>query len=54
MRIGVVADTHLRRGWARRLPAAALAELERSDLILHAGDLVIPEVLVWEMHATAA
>ena len=45
MRVGVVADTHLRRGWARRLPAPALAELERADVILHAGDLVIPEVL---------
>jgi len=45
VRVGVVADTHLRRGWSRRLPAAALAELERSDVILHAGDLVIPEVL---------
>ncbi len=45
MRVGVVADTHLRRGWSRRLPAAALAELERADVILHAGDLVIPEVL---------
>jgi uncharacterized protein len=45
VRVGVVADTHLRRGWSRRLPAAALTELERSDVILHAGDLVIPDVL---------
>jgi len=41
----VVSDTHLRRGWSRQLPSAALAELERADVILHAGDLVIPEVL---------
>jgi putative phosphoesterase len=41
----VVADTHLRRGWSRRLPDRAVAELERADVILHAGDLVIPEVL---------
>jgi putative phosphoesterase len=45
MRVGVVADTHLRRGWARQLPAKAVVELERTDVILHAGDLVIPEVL---------
>ena len=45
MRVGVVADTHLRRGWSRRLPSPALAELEQADVILHAGDLVIPEVL---------
>jgi uncharacterized protein len=45
MRVGVVADTHLRRGGSRRLPAAALAVLESADVILHAGDLVVPEVL---------
>ena len=45
MRVGVVADTHLRRGWSRALPAKAVAELASSDVILHAGDLVIPEVL---------
>jgi putative phosphoesterase len=45
VRVGVVADTHLRRGWARRLPDAAVAELAAADVILHAGDLVIPEVL---------
>jgi uncharacterized protein len=45
VRVGVVADTHLKRGWSRRLPAAALAELGQADVILHAGDLVIPEVL---------
>jgi len=45
VRVGVVADTHLRRGWSRTLPARAVAELASSDVILHAGDLVIPEVL---------
>ena len=40
-----MADTHLRRGWSRRLPARALDELAAADVILHAGDLVIPEVL---------
>jgi uncharacterized protein len=45
MRVGVVADTHLRRGWSRTLPGKALAELAEADVILHAGDLVIPEVL---------
>jgi putative phosphoesterase len=40
-----VADTHLKRGWSRRLPDRAVAELAASDVILHAGDLVIPEVL---------
>lgn len=44
-RVVVLADTHIRRGSRRRLPATAYAELERADLILHAGDLVIGEVL---------
>ncbi len=37
--IGVIADTHIPVR-ARVLPAAALAALTGSDLILHAGDLV--------------
>jgi putative phosphoesterase len=41
----VLADTHIRRGWARRLPDAAYAHLEQADMILHAGDIVIGEVL---------
>ena len=40
-----LADTHLRRGWKRRLPDAAYAELERADVILHAGDVLVGEVL---------
>ncbi len=45
MRIVVLADTHIRRGSSRRLPDRALAELEQADMILHAGDIVVPEVI---------
>ena len=41
----VLADTHIRQGSRRRLPASVYAELERADLILHAGDLVVHDVL---------
>jgi putative phosphoesterase len=41
----VLADTHMRPGSRRRLPAAALAEVERADVVLHAGDIVTAEVL---------
>jgi putative phosphoesterase len=44
VRIALISDTHLPRG-ARRLPDRCLAELERSDLILHAGDFVTIGVL---------
>jgi hypothetical protein len=44
VRIAVISDTHLPRG-ARRLPDACLHELDRADLILHAGDFVAAEVL---------
>jgi uncharacterized protein len=44
-RVLVLADTHIRAGSARRLPDAVYAELERADLVLHAGDVVVPEVL---------
>jgi putative phosphoesterase len=43
-RVAVVADTHLPRG-GRRLPDRCLAELERADLVLHAGDIVAASVL---------
>jgi uncharacterized protein len=43
-RVAVIADTHLPRG-GRRLPEACLAELERAELIVHAGDFVAPLVL---------
>jgi len=41
----VLADTHIRRGSSRRLSDAAYAHLERADLILHAGDVVVADVL---------
>ncbi len=41
----VVADTHIRRTGTRRLPDAAYAHLERADIILHAGDILVGEVL---------
>lgn len=40
----MIADTHLPRG-SRRLPKACVGELERADLILHAGDVVAASVL---------
>jgi putative phosphoesterase len=44
-RVVVLADTHLRRGWDRRLPDAVYDHLATADAVLHAGDLVIPELL---------
>lgn len=44
MRIAVIADTHLPRG-RRRLSDACLRQLDRADLILHAGDFVAAHVL---------
>jgi putative phosphoesterase len=44
LRLLVISDTHLPRG-ARCLPDACLRELERADLILHAGDFVTAAVL---------
>ena len=41
----VLADTDIRRGSRRRLADTVLAELGRADVILHAGDLVVPELL---------
>jgi len=41
----VLADTHIRRSGTRRLPDAAYAHLDRADLILHAGDIMVGEVL---------
>jgi putative phosphoesterase len=41
----VLSDTHIRRGSSRRLPDAAYAHLEAADVILHAGDVVVGEVL---------
>jgi putative phosphoesterase len=44
-RICVLSDTHIRPGGKRRLPDAAYAELADADLVLHAGDVVTPELL---------
>jgi len=41
----VLADTHIRRGTTRRLSDAVYAHLDRADLILHAGDVVVDDVL---------
>jgi len=41
----VLADTHIRRGGSRRLPDAAYVHLERADVVLHAGDILVGEVL---------
>jgi putative phosphoesterase len=43
--IVVLADTHIRRGSARRLPPAVYAALDRADLVLHAGDVVTGALL---------
>jgi putative phosphoesterase len=44
-KVVVLADTHIRRGSSRRLPDSAYAHLDAADLILHAGDIVVGEVL---------
>ncbi len=45
MHVVVLADTHIRRGSSRHLPPTALAALEEADCILHAGDVVVGDVL---------
>jgi len=44
-RILVLADTHIRADGRRRLPDVVYRELEACDVVLHAGDLLVPEVL---------
>lgn len=44
MRIGVISDTHI-PGRARAIPETVLQAFAGVDLIFHAGDLVVPEVL---------
>jgi putative phosphoesterase len=39
IRVAVLSDTHL-RGGIDRLPDAAVAEVERADVVLHAGDVL--------------
>ena len=41
----VLADTHIRREGKRRLPDTAYAHLERADVVLHAGDILVQDVL---------
>jgi len=45
MHVVVLADTHIRRGSTRRLSDAVYRHLEDADVILHAGDVVIDDVL---------
>lgn len=45
MRVLVLADTHIRPGRSRRLPDQVYAELERADVVLHAGDVVTSDLL---------
>jgi len=45
VKVVVVSDTHIRRGSTRRLPEELYRVLEGADLVLHAGDVVVPEVL---------
>jgi putative phosphoesterase len=45
MRVVVLSDTHVRRSGSRRLPDTAYEHLDRADRILHAGDVLVPELL---------
>jgi putative phosphoesterase len=45
LHVVVLADTHIRRTGKRRLPDAVYPHLEAADLILHAGDILVGEVL---------
>ena len=45
MRAVVLADTHIKAGSSRRLPAGVIDALEDADVILHAGDIVSRHVL---------
>jgi uncharacterized protein len=44
MRVLVLSDTHAPRFW-KRCPPAVARYAERADLILHAGDVCVPDVL---------
>ena len=41
----VLADTHVRRGSARRLPDQVYDELVGADAVLHAGDILVADLL---------
>jgi putative phosphoesterase len=44
-RVLVLADTHVQRGGSRRLPDRVYELLEEVDVVWHAGDVLIPELL---------
>jgi putative phosphoesterase len=45
VRVVVLADTHVRTGVPGALPEPVYRELRRADVVLHAGDVVVPELL---------
>jgi len=44
MKIGVISDTHMPEK-AKVLPPKLCAQLKKCDMIIHAGDMVTPEVI---------
>jgi len=45
VRVVCLSDTHITRTGRRRLPDSALGELAGADAVIHAGDVIHPEVL---------
>ena len=45
MTVLVLADTHIKRGSSRTLPLRVRRLADRADVILHAGDIVVADVL---------
>lgn len=45
MRVVVLADTHIRREGRRRLPDTVYDLLDEADVILHAGDVLVADLL---------
>lgn len=45
MRVVVLADTHIAPGGRRRLPDEVYEALDAADVVIHAGDIVTPELL---------
>lgn len=45
VQLAVLADTHLHETSPRDLPTPAWEEIERADLVLHAGDVTTPHLL---------
>jgi putative phosphoesterase len=45
VKVVVLSDTHIRRRSSRRLPDDVYAALEGADAVLHAGDIVVADVL---------